>query len=171
MPHQDCGKAVRAAQDSLQDATARQGVPRQRDGAIAERKLVEGFFPSLHAPSCATSALHPNKNSRIASWLPWMTSTSIRSSTRGPISLIRLHDYDSNHENAELVPFRRIRSGPRAPFSPGTHERHDALSALRGLARPLGGRQPRRASDRFAVDAGPSQQYGGSYDPRQFRLE
>jgi hypothetical protein len=32
-----------------------------------------------------------------------MTSTSIQSSILGPISLIKLHDYDSNHENAELV--------------------------------------------------------------------
>jgi hypothetical protein len=32
-----------------------------------------------------------------------MTSTSIRSSILGPIGLIRLHDYDSNHENAELA--------------------------------------------------------------------
>jgi hypothetical protein len=59
--------------------------------------------------------LHPNKNSRIASWLPWMASTSIRSSIRGPISLIRLHDYDSNHENAELGPLPGCPSILRSP--------------------------------------------------------
>jgi transposase len=40
--------------------------------------------PSSPAPSCATSASHPNKNSRIASWLPWITSIKIPSSTLGP---------------------------------------------------------------------------------------
>jgi transposase len=46
--------------------------------------LVEGFFSKLVAPSCATSASHPNRNSRIASWLPWITSIKIPSSTLGP---------------------------------------------------------------------------------------
>src|SRR5262249_40990876 len=31
----------------------------------------------------------------------------------GPISLIKLHDYDSNHENAELVPGCRRGAKPR----------------------------------------------------------
>ena len=37
-----------------------------------------------------------------------MTSTNIRSSILGPTSLIRLHDYDSNHENAVLVFTNRV---------------------------------------------------------------
>jgi hypothetical protein len=37
-----------------------------------------------------------------------MTSISIRSSILGPISLIKLHDYDSNHKNAELGRLSRL---------------------------------------------------------------
>ena len=40
--------------------------------------------PSSPAPFCVTSAWLPNRNSRIASWLPSTTSIDIRSSTHGP---------------------------------------------------------------------------------------
>src|SRR6516165_9672093 len=72
------------------------------------------------APFCTTSVLHPNKSSRIASWRPWMTSTSIQSSILGPISLIKLHDYDSNHENAELDSSQSQRATSSYPTKTGT---------------------------------------------------
>jgi hypothetical protein len=48
--------------------------------------------PSSPARCCATSASHPNRNSRTASWPPWMNSIAIPSSTLGPISSIKLPD-------------------------------------------------------------------------------
>src|SRR3984893_12306678 len=41
-------------------------------------------FPSSPAPCCATSASHPNKNSRIASWPQWTSSIESPSFTPGP---------------------------------------------------------------------------------------
>jgi hypothetical protein len=41
---------------------------------------------------CATSASHPNRNSRTASWLLWTNSIAIPSPTLGPISSIKLPD-------------------------------------------------------------------------------
>lgn len=49
-------------------------------------------FPSSPAPCSATSASHPSRNSRIASWPPWTNSIAIPSPTLGPISSIRLPD-------------------------------------------------------------------------------
>jgi transposase len=54
--------------------------------------LVEGFFSKLARSSCVISASHPNKNSRIASWPPWITSIGSPSFTPGPSSSIRLLD-------------------------------------------------------------------------------
>jgi transposase len=39
--------------------------------------LIEGFFSKLAVRCCAISVSHRNKNSRIASWPPWMNSTLI----------------------------------------------------------------------------------------------
>jgi len=47
---------------------------------------------SLRAPCCATSASHPNRNSRTASWLPWMNSIDIPSFTPGPTNSTKLPD-------------------------------------------------------------------------------
>jgi hypothetical protein len=55
-----------------------------------------------------------------------MTSTSIQSSILGPISLIKLHDYDSNHENAELVVAER--RPPAAYVPPGGLMRRPAVN-------------------------------------------
>ena len=44
--------------------------------------------PNSPARSCATSASRPSRNSRTASWLPWTSSTMIRSFTPGPTSSI-----------------------------------------------------------------------------------
>jgi hypothetical protein len=41
-------------------------------------------FPSSPAPCCATSASHPNKNSKIASWPQWTFSIETPSFTPGP---------------------------------------------------------------------------------------
>src|ERR1700730_12276475 len=57
-------------------------------GSISSR----ASSPSSHALCCATSASHPNRNSRTASWLPWMNSTAMPSSTLGPISSTELPD-------------------------------------------------------------------------------
>ena len=52
-----------------------------------------GFFlKSSPAPSCATSASHPNRNSRTASWPPWITSTKDLSSIHGPANSKRPPD-------------------------------------------------------------------------------
>src|SRR6266566_1532921 len=53
---------------------------------------LRAFFPSSPAPSCATSVSPPDRNSRIASWLPWTTSTTIPSSTHGPTNSIKPPD-------------------------------------------------------------------------------
>ncbi len=45
--------------------------------------------PSSPARCCATSASHPNRNSRTASWPPWITSIDTPLSTLGPISSTR----------------------------------------------------------------------------------
>ena len=58
--------------------------------------LVEGFFSKLPAQCCATSASHPSRNSRTASWLPWINSIAIPSFTPGPTSLTMPHDLIRN---------------------------------------------------------------------------
>ena len=67
-------------------------------GSISSR----ASSPSSHARCCATSASHPNRNSRTASWLPWMNSTAIPSSTLGPISSTELPDMIRNFKIDEL---------------------------------------------------------------------
>jgi hypothetical protein len=54
--------------------------------------LVEGFFSKLARSVLRTSASHPNKNSRTASWLPWMNSIAIPWFTPGPINSTKLPD-------------------------------------------------------------------------------
>src|SRR5262249_52599823 len=58
----------------------------------------KGSSPSSLVRCCATSASHPNRNSRIASWLPWITSIRIRSSTHGPTNSIEPPDMIRNLE-------------------------------------------------------------------------
>jgi transposase len=47
--------------------------PRTVPGSISSK----GSSPSSLVRCCATSASHPNRNSRIALWLPWITSITI----------------------------------------------------------------------------------------------
>jgi len=49
--------------------------------STAPAELVEGFFSKFARSVLRTSASHPNKNSRTASWQPWITSTKTRSFT------------------------------------------------------------------------------------------
>jgi hypothetical protein len=63
-------------------------LPSTAPGSISSR----ASFPNSPAPSCATSASHPNRNSRIASWPPSIISTAIPSFTPGPTSSKRPHD-------------------------------------------------------------------------------
>jgi transposase len=79
--------------------------------------LVEGFFSKLARSVLRHIRVASKQELKIASWLPWMTSTSIQSSILGPISLIKLHDYDSNHENAELVT-AAVGTDSRRPAAP-----------------------------------------------------
>jgi len=51
-----------------------------------------GFFSKLTRSVLRTSASHPSRNSRIASWPPWTSSTDILSSTLGPINSTRPPD-------------------------------------------------------------------------------
>jgi len=60
--------------------------------------LVDGFFSKLARSVLRHIRVASKQELKIASWLPWMTSTSIPSSIPGLISWIRLDDYDSNHE-------------------------------------------------------------------------
>ena len=55
------------------------------------------------ARSCATSASHPKRSSRTASWPPWTSSTDTPSSILGPINSITPLDMISNFGNDELV--------------------------------------------------------------------
>ena len=55
--------------------------------------LIEGFFsPSSLVRSCATSECHRSKNSKTASWPPWISSTGLPLFTPGPTSSIRPPD-------------------------------------------------------------------------------
>jgi hypothetical protein len=91
-------------------------LPSTAPGSISSR----ASFPNSPAPSCATSASHPSKNSRIASWPPWIISTAIPSFTPGPTSSTRPHDiYDSNFKIAGLGRARdRLNPQRRSVFSP-----------------------------------------------------
>jgi hypothetical protein len=63
-----------------------------------------------------------------------MTSTSIQSSILGPTSLIRLHDYDSNHENAELASsLRRVRRSLSASAGTIVFGMEDGTVSIFGL--------------------------------------
>ena len=62
--------------------------PSMAPGSISSRVS----SPSSPARCCATSASHPNRNSRTASWPPWITSIDTPSSTLGPISSTRQPD-------------------------------------------------------------------------------
>ena len=57
-------------------------------GSISSR----ASSPSWRAPCCATSALPPNRNSRIESWPPSMTSIAIPSSTPGATNSMKRRD-------------------------------------------------------------------------------
>ena len=54
--------------------------------------LIEGFFSKLARSVLRKSALHPSRNSRIASWPQWITSIKAPSSTPGPTNSIRPPD-------------------------------------------------------------------------------
>jgi hypothetical protein len=73
---------------SLSAASNSPSRPSTAPGSISSR----ASFPSSRARCCATSASRPNRNSRIASWLPWMNSIAIPSFTLGPISSTKPRD-------------------------------------------------------------------------------
>jgi hypothetical protein len=56
--------------------------PRMAPGSTSSRAP----SPNSPAPSCVTSASHPNRNSRIASWPPWISSIRSQSFTPGSAS-------------------------------------------------------------------------------------
>ena len=84
--------------DSLSAASNSPSRPRTALGSISSK----ASSPSSRAQCCATSASHPRRNSRLASWLPWMNSTAIPSSTPGPIRSTELPDMISNFKIDEL---------------------------------------------------------------------
>jgi hypothetical protein len=73
---------------SLRIASNSLSLPSTAPGSTSSR----ASFPNSPAPSCATSASHPRRSSRIASWPRSIISTAIRSFTHGPTSSTRLHD-------------------------------------------------------------------------------
>jgi hypothetical protein len=70
---------------SLPAASSSPSRPSTGHGSTSSR----AFFPSWPAQTCATSASHPSKNLRTASWPPWISSTGTPWFTPGPINSTR----------------------------------------------------------------------------------